>query len=59
MIVRVHKVGSSFKGCAAYLLHDKDASSAERVGWVAMHNLGTDNPQGETLAKFPDDRILG
>lgn len=45
MIVRVHKVGSSFKGCAAYLLHDKDAATAERVGWVATHNLGTDNPQ--------------
>lgn len=46
MIVRVHKTGSSFKGCAAYLLHDKDhGDSAERVGWVATHNLGTDNPQ--------------
>jgi len=44
MIVRIHKTGTSFKGCAAYLLHDKDASTSERVGWVATHNLGTDNP---------------
>jgi relaxase-like protein len=42
---RIHKVGSSFKGLAAYLLHDKDASSAERVAWVETHNIGTDNPQ--------------
>ncbi len=45
MIVRIHKTGSSFKGCAAYLLHDKDAATSERVGWVDTHNIGTHNPQ--------------
>ena len=41
---RIHKVGNSFKGLASYLLHDKDASTSERVAWVETHNLGTDNP---------------
>lgn len=42
---RIHKVGSSFKGLAAYLLHDKDATTDERVAWVETHNMGTDNPE--------------
>lgn len=45
MIVRIHKTGSSFKGCAAYLLHDKDAGTSERVGWVETVNMATSNPQ--------------
>lgn len=32
--------GKSFKGLAAYLLHDPDrAATAERVGWVQSYNL--------------------
>lgn len=42
---RIHKVGSSFRGLAAYLLHDKGAESAERVAWVETHNMGTSNPE--------------
>lgn len=33
-------LGKSFKGLAAYLLHDPDrAQTAERVGWVQSYNL--------------------
>ena len=37
--------GTSFKGAAAYYLHDKDASTSERVAWTATQNLVTDNPE--------------
>ncbi len=39
--------GKSFKGLAAYLLHDQGkAQTAERVAWVESHNL--DDADGET-----------
>lgn len=39
-------VGKSFKGTAAYLLHDPDkATTDERVEWTETHNLATDDPQ--------------
>jgi len=36
--------GISFKGAAAYLLHDVHADSAERVGWTEVRNLASSNP---------------
>lgn len=46
MIPKLHQKGSSFKGAAAYLLHDTDrASTSERVGWTKALNLATQNPQ--------------
>ena len=33
MTPAVHGTGHSFKGAAAYFLHDKDGDSAERVAW--------------------------
>lgn len=46
MVPKLHAKGKSFKGAAAYLLHDKDrATSAERVAWTEVRNLATDNPQ--------------
>lgn len=46
MIPKIHPKGSSFKGAAAYLLHDKDgASTAERLAWVETRNLATDDPE--------------
>jgi hypothetical protein len=45
MVPKIHAKGSSFKGAAAYLLHDKDrAETAERVVWVETVNLATQNP---------------
>lgn len=42
MIPKIHAKGSSFKGAAAYLLHDKGrAQTAERVTWVETRNLAT------------------
>ena len=39
-------VGKSFKGTAAYLLHDKDmAETDDRVLWTETRNIGTDNPE--------------
>lgn len=37
--------GSSFKGALKYVLHDKDADTAERVGFVELRNLATDEPR--------------
>jgi hypothetical protein len=37
--------GTSFKGALVYVLHDKDAQTSERVGFVELHNLATDDPR--------------
>jgi len=44
MVPKLHKKGTSFKGAAAYLLHDKEASTSERVEWIETRNLVTDDP---------------
>lgn len=44
MIPKVHAKGSSFKGVSAYLLHDKEASSSERVVWAESRNIAATNP---------------
>lgn len=45
MVPKLHKKGTSFKGAAAYLLHDKDqASTVDRVDWVEVRNLAIDDP---------------
>ena len=36
--------GTSFKGALVYALHDKDALTKERVGFVELCNLATGNP---------------
>lgn len=36
--------GTSFKGALAYALHDKDAATKDRVGFVELVNLVTDEP---------------
>jgi hypothetical protein len=45
MVPKLHAKGTSFKGAAAYLLHDKGAASSGRVAWVETVNLATNNPQ--------------
>ena len=45
MVPRLHSKGTSFKGAAAYLLHDKEAQTAERVAWTDTRNLATNDAQ--------------
>jgi hypothetical protein len=46
MVPKLVSKGRSFKGAAAYLLHDKGgAQSAERVAWTETRNLATENPE--------------
>ena len=45
MISVIHQPGTSFKGLMAYLLHDKGASTSERVSWTHTTNLATQNPE--------------
>lgn len=46
MVPKLHAKGRSFRGAAAYLLHDKGrAKSAERVAWSETRNLATDDAQ--------------
>ncbi|PQA86023.1 relaxase/mobilization nuclease domain-containing protein [Hyphococcus luteus] len=46
MVPKLHKKGSSFKGAARYLLHDKGrASSSDRVVWTQARNLAVHDPQ--------------
>lgn len=45
MVPKLHAKGSSFKGAAAYLLHDKDrADTSERVAWTQTRNLAVEDP---------------
>lgn len=51
MVPAITKCGSSFKGAAAYYLHDKREPGEavrltdNRVAWTQTVNLGTDNPE--------------
>lgn len=45
MINVIHSNGTSFKGLIAYLMHDKDADTSERVAWTHTHNLTTESPE--------------
>lgn len=46
MVPKIHKKGSSFKGAAAYLLHDKGSREKnDRVEWTTTRNLATNNPE--------------
>lgn len=46
MVPKIHANGTSFKGAAAYLLHDKGkARTAERVAWTEVRGLASDDPQ--------------
>jgi hypothetical protein len=46
MIPRVTRLGRSFKGAGAYYLHDKHASTSNRVGFTHAENipLATNDP---------------
>jgi hypothetical protein len=45
MVPKINAKGKSFKGLAAYLLHDKDgAATSGRVAWVETVNLLTGDP---------------
>jgi hypothetical protein len=45
MVPKIHARGKSFKGAAAYLLHDKDrAETRERVAWTETRNMATSKP---------------
>lgn len=43
MIVRILSNGKSFKGLAAYLTHDPEAETANRVAWTHTLNLAHDH----------------
>ena len=45
MIPKLHPKGTSFRGAALYLLHDKEASTSERVARTETRNLATKNPE--------------
>ncbi len=45
MTPRVAKRGGSFKGAAAYYLHDKGAATNDRVGFCVTRNLPTEEPE--------------
>ena len=45
MVPKLAAKGTSFKGAAAYYLHDKGADTSERVAWTATVNLATDSPE--------------
>ncbi len=45
MVPKIAKNGRSFKGAWQYYAHDKNAETAERVGFIKTVNLSTDNPK--------------
>ena len=48
MVPNVTRGGTSFKGAAAYYLHDKEAETNERVAWTETVNLITSDPEKAT-----------
>ena len=44
MICNIHSHGTSFKGLARYVTHDKGADTSERVAWSHTHNVATTDP---------------
>jgi len=44
MVPKVAKSGASFKGAALYYLHDKQATTNERVAFTETVNLPTNDP---------------
>lgn len=44
MVPKVAAKGTSFKGAGLYYLHDKQASTTERVAFTHTENLATDDP---------------
>ena len=48
MVPNVTKGSASFKGAAAYYVHDKEAETAERVVWTETVNLVTSDPEKAT-----------
>jgi hypothetical protein len=45
MVPKVAGKGKSFKGAGLYYLHDKKASTANRVAFTLTENLPTANPE--------------
>lgn len=45
MVPTIAPSGTSFRGAAAYYLHDKDAATRDRVAWTHTENLLTDDPE--------------
>lgn len=45
MIPHIAQRGHSFKGAGMYYLHDKQASTSERVGWTLTRNLPTQDAE--------------
>jgi len=45
MVPKLHAKGCSFRGAAAYLLHDVGADTSYRVAWTETKNLATANAQ--------------
>jgi len=43
MIVKIHSNGKSFVGAAAYLTHDPQAQTSDRVAWTHTLNLANDH----------------
>jgi len=45
VLPKIHKKGTSFKGAALYLLHDKESrTSDDRVAWTQAHNIAVNDP---------------
>jgi hypothetical protein len=44
MVPKLHRKGTSFRGAAQYVLHDKQANTSQRVAWTQTLNLATHNP---------------
>lgn len=45
MVPKIAAKGTSFKGAAAYYLHDKEADTDERVEWTETRNIATSKPE--------------
>lgn len=56
MIPKINNRGHSFKGVTAYLMHDKNAQTTERVAWSETGNLHTNDIEKASLVMAWTDR---
>ncbi len=56
MIPKINNRGHSFKGVTAYLMHDKEANTAERVAWTRTGNMHTDDIEKAAIIMAWTDR---
>jgi len=56
LVPKINHRGHSFKGVTAYLMHDKDSQTSERIAWSETGNMHTNNIEKAALVMAYTDK---